>query len=123
MGATTRFSDPVPEGSSRRYRTVLKDADGVVIPAASISAITLTLKDVATATVVNSRTNQTVLNANGGTLEALTGVFTMVFSALDNVILGTSAYETRRATFKVTYVGGVENHEVTWPVKALADVP
>lgn len=125
MPTPTVFRRPFPEGSTRRYTAILRDATGTPIGSSQVTAITLTLIDEDSGAVVNSRSDQDVFNANGGTLDA-DGNFVMVFSELDTAILGSpvtdGALQSRRATFKVTYASGQENHEVIFFVQNMAQV-
>ncbi len=120
---TTIFHDPVPEKSSRRYRTTLVDHDGQPVDPASMQSIALTLRDVKTGTIINNRDAQSVLNTNGGTFSA-GGVFTMLFSAVDTTMVegASGSRHHRRATFQMVYYLGAENHEVIFVVQNLADV-
>lgn len=118
----TEFKDLVPEGSSRMYEATLKDYAGDPVPLAAVASITCTLRDLSSDQIVNSRNDQSVLNTNGGTLHASSGLFQMVFGPDDTVAIGSTRQQQRRATFKVVYSSGRENHEVIFTVYNLADV-
>lgn len=112
----------IPEGSSRRYSATLTDVDGVTLTPGQVSSIRFSLRDARSNAVVNGRYRQEVRNANGGTLNSA-GLFALVLNPQDTVAIGTSHFQLRRATFEVTYVSGVENHEVTFYVENLKDIP
>lgn len=118
---TTIISKPLPEGSSRPYETVFVDRSGQPIDSGSVTAIAVTLVDVESGWIVNSRNAQNVLGANGGALSA-GGVFTLQLTPNDTVSIGTGKFQERRMTFSVTYTLGVERHQVTWWMDNLADV-
>jgi len=110
----------VNEGSQRDYTATLLDKAGAAVPLASLTALTITLKDVETGGVINVRTAQSVKNANNGTYHATSGLFTMAFQALDNVIV-TSTIRTEKhlATFLATWSGGQHQWDVLLKVKNL----
>lgn len=110
------------EGTTGSYSCTLTDTAGAAISSASVSAITATLRDVETGAIVNNRDAQNVLNANGGTL-AVGGVFTLILSAADTAQSSTGrTLQARRLTLAVTYDDGTLTHEVTFYVRALADI-
>lgn len=112
----------VPEGSSRRYSATLVDFDGNPIQAGQITSILFSLLDARTNAVINNRDRVQVRNANGGTLSSL-GVFSQVFSPSDTVTTDDTPVQPRRAIFQVTFLDGVENHEVIFWVQNLAHIP
>lgn len=124
--AMTTFgaNDAIPEKGSARYSCTLTDHTGAAINSNAVSAIVATLKSIAadgTEAVVNSRTAQSVLNTNGGTLGS-GGAFTLDLGTLDTVAVGTDAVQRRRLTLKVTYTTGVLTHEVEFYIRNLTDI-
>lgn len=119
---------PVTEGSSRELTATLKDHTGAAIPADSVSTLTATIKDLATGEVINSRDEQNVKNANGGTLDATSGAFALILGPDDNAIESTAPaarYHRRRLLLHATYTdsngnAGAENQEIDWSVEDLA---
>lgn len=113
----------IEEGTTALYTCTLTDPSGAAINPVAVSAITATLIDQRTGTVINSRSAQSVLNTNGGTLAA-GAVFTLVLSAADTAATAgdTSAYHPRLLTLKVTYADGTINHEVLFWVQNLRSV-
>lgn len=90
-------------GEGGRLTGTLTDATGTVIPKASVSSMTLTLKDAETGAVVNSRNAQNVLDANGCTLDATSGAFAWTITASDTALVtSTAEAEEHEATFTVT---------------------
>lgn len=114
---------PINEGSTARYACVLTTVAGVAIDSGAISAITATLRDVQTDAIVNSRDAQSVLNANGGALST-GGAFALILTPADTIQAtgNTRTLQARRLTLEVTYDSGVITHEVTFYVRALADI-
>lgn len=105
----------VNENSQRDYEATLKDKAGVVVPLAALTDILLTLRDRATGAVINDRDAVSVKNADGGTFHATSGLFTMIFDELDNVLNDeTLAIEEHVATFTATWAGG--DHQHSWDV-------
>lgn len=91
---------PIPERTSAVYTCTLREAaTGVVVPLASLTTLTVSLFDATTAGIINSRTAQSVLNANQGTYHATSGLFTWAMIPADNVIVGTAGDEVHVAEF------------------------
>jgi hypothetical protein len=99
----------VDEKSSCTYTATLKDRSGVVIPLADITALTFSLYSLEdpTRAAINSRTAQSILNVNGGTMHATSGLLTIEIGPADNVIVDSSlAQERHLAEVRWTYNGG-----------------
>ncbi len=117
------------EKTGAKYTATLTDADGTAITLASISAITLTLYNVATDATINNRSTQNVKNLNNVTIHATSGLLTWLMQPEDNVIAGTGisigAHEHHRALFEFTYTGNGSpgKHEVDILVENLNKVP
>lgn len=120
----------VAERGTFVYQANLVDQDGASVPGSSLDSLTLTLFDVDTAVILNSRSSQDVLNTNGVTVDG-EGLLTWVSSAADNPLVtltetdGTvRRYECHQAMFVATYAAGtrVWRREVTIYVKNLAKV-
>lgn len=109
----------IPQLTSARYSAVLLDETGTPVPASSLSALKLTLKDQATGAIINSRNAQSVLNANNVTVDA-SGNLVWSLQPLDNPILNPELNtETHLATFVATWSTGRLNHVVSIPVQNL----
>lgn len=93
------------ERTTAKYTATLKDSDDVVVPLTAIVSMVLTLKDVDSDTVINSRNAQNVLNTNNVTFHATSGLLTWDILPADNIIVaaGTGEYELHRAVFDVVY--------------------
>lgn len=99
----TTFTTIVNEKSTAKYTATLKDEDDVIIPAANIVSLTLTLCEVADGTIINSRDDQDVLNTNNVTVDS-SGILIYTIQELDNIIVNSAlATEVHRATFKMTF--------------------
>lgn len=109
----------ITERSSAQYRCTFTDLTGATITGAAITAITASLYD-HDGTVINSRTAQNVLGANGG---ALTGsAFALTLGALDTVAVGTREMQPRTLVLRVTFDTGVITHEVRFHVRNVGTV-
>lgn len=114
----------VLEGESCNIKGTIKDADGATV--SSLTTLTLTLYDKASDLVINSRTNQNILNANGSSFSS--GVFTIELDGSDSVIKGNglSKGQTETHVARVTWTysdgdstrTGMEEYE--FPVQKLA---
>ena len=118
----------VQERTSGAYEATLLDEDDAAIAAASIDSITLTLIETRSGDVVNSRSAQSVLNANGGTMHATSGLFRWEWEPEDTAILGStpnSDIERHLATITVTWDSGTkqQHREVLLRIKNLRSVP
>jgi hypothetical protein len=85
------------------YTATLKDADGTVIPLANISSMTLTLYDVNSDDIINSREDQDVLNDNDVTIHATSGLLTWEMQADDNPIISTTIRVGKREQHKALF--------------------
>lgn len=117
----------VAEKTTLRFTATLVDEAGVVIPAAGVSAMTLTLynRDSATKEIINSVNAVNILNAGRGTLHATSGLLTVTLEPNDNTIIDSASdLEWHRALIEGTYAGGAKafKHEVDWQVRNLNKV-
>ena len=106
------------ESSTARLTAVVEDETETAIPSASLDTLTLLLYDQrtqiaspgTTGAVINGRNRQSVLNANGGTVDA-SGNLEMLLSPADNVIIGTGEGQSERhvALFEYTYAAGLKS--------------
>jgi len=106
--ALTQEERRIAEGSTPIYRATLQDEDGTAIPLADIDSMTLTLKDVRTGQAINSRSAQDVLNTNGVTIHATSGLLTWQMEEEDTPIIGSAhpkpnQVEQHKAIFRWTY--------------------
>lgn len=122
--STTTFrqiiTDPafICEKTTAQLTLQLTDHADVALAGASVSAVALTLYNRRDGAILNSRTAQSVLNANGGTLAA-GGLLTMILSELDNVLTSqTPGTEEHVALFEWTWASGTRfgKKEVTFTV-------
>lgn len=75
------------EGATGQYTATVKDETGTVIPLANVSTLTLTLMDLGTKEIVNSRQDQDVLNTNNVTYHATSGLLTWAVQQADTALL------------------------------------
>jgi len=99
----------VDERTTQKYTATIKDENGAAIPSGSLTTLTLTLYDVDSQMIINSRNNQNVLNLNDVTVDAA-GLLTWTMQPADNAILSVSlsddATERHMALFKFTFGAG-----------------
>jgi hypothetical protein len=113
------FPQEIAEGTTAAFTDgVLKDELGVAVPAANVNTIKLwlykSLGATAPSTFLNSRNGQSILNANGGTLDA-SGNFVLTLSPADNVLASQAvASEPHDAYIEVTYNGGAKTARILW---------
>lgn len=112
--------DAILEQATAQYACTFVDHTGTAIVGTAVSAITCTLRALG-GDIINSRTAQSVLNVNGGTL-TVGGAFTLVLSSLDTVAVGAAKLQARVLTLEVTYTTGLLPHEVHFFIYALDDV-
>lgn len=111
MAIQTVLTNKIPEQTTPKITAVIKDENGTAIPASSLDTLTLDLynqSDAPTFTVINLRSAQNVLNANGVTVDA-SGNLTWQMVTADNVIIdSTLKTEKHRAVFNWTYSAGAK---------------
>ena len=116
---------PQKEKASGQIRAVITEEDQVTpIPVGTLTTLTLTLYVLNEAqTIINGRSAQSILNANGGAVDA-SGVLTFTLAPADNPIVDTNlAYERHVALFEWTWgVGKAGKFELVLAVKNLAKV-
>ena len=101
----TEFKN-ILEKTSQKYAATIKDVDDVVIPAASLTTLTLTLYSLHSLVVVNSRTTQDILNANNVTV-SVAGALVWELQPADTAIIDDArSIEIHRALFEWTWGGG-----------------
>lgn len=116
----------VAEKTTLRFTATLLDETGAAIPAAGLSALTLTLynRDSATQEIVNSVSAADILNTGRGTVHATSGLLTVTLQPDDNAIVDTTKdLEWHRALIAGTY-GGTKafKQEIEWQVRNLSKV-
>jgi hypothetical protein len=119
-----QFDTIINEGSTAKYTATLQDDAGAVLALTDVSALTLTLANVADGTIINSRDGQNVLNANNVTIDETGGLLTYILQPLDTAIQDQDeSYETHRATFQCTYNGtSQKNWDVDFLIRNLSGV-
>lgn len=95
-------------GESFRYTGTLRDEIGNAVGSSIIEALTLTLSDKATGTIINSRNQQNVLNVNSVTLDA-SGNLVWTGTPADAAVVNTAAKNPRlSALFIFTWNAGAK---------------
>jgi hypothetical protein len=120
----TTLRTEIDERTTPIYTATIKDAEGMPIPLAQITTLTLTLFDNATGSIINGRSNQDILNTNGVVVEGTSGKLTWTMSELDTTIGNTASfYESRIGQFVWTYGGGKRgSHEILFTIRNLEKI-
>lgn len=105
----TIAGDPFEEGKDDFIEFDLVDTAGTAISDAAVTAITATLRSRLTGAVINSRDDQNVKGANGGTLAS--GTFTLTLGGATDLVadgasVGARTLQPRELTVLVTHSGG-----------------
>lgn len=132
MGVTLLLPvDAINEGTSARFTCTFVNAAAQPINGSAVTTLIATLKSAETEATVNSRSDQSVLNTNGGSSVSSVGVWTLTLAAADTALVsGESAtgkrWLKRRLTVEGTYDDGgtsrAFNEEISFFVRSLADV-
>lgn len=113
------------QNSTHCYQATLRDELGAVIPAASLTTLTLTLTNKSDNSLINARNAQNVLNANGVTIDSA-GNLVWTGTPLDNPIINTSRQnEIHVALFQYTWNSGTKGapHAVELNCVRVSNVP
>lgn len=119
MPVRTFLHEEVPEKSTFRYTCTLIDETGAVVPAASLTTLTLTLYNQDTAlTIINSVNGTSILNVDRGTVDASGNVAILLTPADGAMVDATKAIEHHVMLIQWTYAAGAKagRHEVVIPV-------
>tara|TARA_R110000824_G_scaffold110495_11_gene258558 strand:- start:3879 stop:4271 length:393 start_codon:yes stop_codon:yes gene_type:complete len=115
------------EASSAQYTATITDESGSAIALSSLTAITLTLYDEYSGTIINSRNDQDVKNVNNVVITS-GGILTWSIQPADNAIINTTlrtnSYELHVALFEYTWDAGdsAGKHELEIVVRQLNKV-
>jgi hypothetical protein len=131
MPTPQMLSETLLEGTTGIYSFELVDEEGEGIDSSFLTTLTLTLYDVDTHQVVNTRSNQDILNANNGTVETTPGspvTTTVTFNIQpeDTPILNQNRLkEARVLSFRWTWDSGqrIGRHEVQFNVENVMMTP
>lgn len=95
----------VEEGEVARVTVTFEDYDAASLPLSNLLSLTIKLRNAEDDSIINSRGDQTILNANGGTVVDVSGVatLTLILDENDNANVG-------------GVLSGVETHwlDLTW---------
>lgn len=113
--------EAVPERSTRQFTVGLQTAAGALINPGDVSAVSLTLRDLASGAIVNGRDHQNVKDQNGGSVTL--GEVAFQLTSDDTVILGDGNQERRLLTLDVQLAnGGRGTREIYFYVRSFRDV-
>jgi hypothetical protein len=127
MSVRREWPKPVGEQATAVIDFVLREGPDLtdpVIPASSISAMTLTIFEELSAAIVNSVADVDILNAGRGTVDS-GGNVRITLDPLDNTILDATRRTERHVLFiEATYGGGKQaKFEIILTVLNFAKVP
>ncbi len=116
---------PVDEGTTPEYQVNLLDFADVAIPDADLDTLKLTLYDRLTGTIINSRDDQNVLNAND--VSVVNGLLTWQLQPADTAMHNSDREaEIRVALWEWTYSPSTETllgkHETVMRLRNLTKV-
>lgn len=126
MATRTTLTEPVPEKSTQYPSFTITDIDGTT-PLANadtiLTTLTVDLYEERSGTVINSRTAQSVLAVNGGSVTS-GGVVTLRLDPLDMIIVSGRKSETHVALFSWTWGAPLKTgrHEIAFVVANLLKV-
>jgi hypothetical protein len=132
MTISKYIEEPVAEADSVQITAYLEQETEEYVPLAALSSLTLTLRDKASGGIVNSRNNQSILNANGGTVSEVventvtrTKLVLQLTPADHPVVDATRRVESRVALIRWTWNGGARGggREILYKVTNLMGVP
>lgn len=122
LNMRTLISNAIAEKTTARVTAVLRDELGAGISAAQLTALTLTIYDIATGGVINSRNKINILNANGGDVDS-SGNLTYWMTPADNTIITpTKDFEDHCLLFEWSSGSKDGKHEVIVKVVNLEKV-
>lgn len=114
----------VQEESSYELTIPWLDQADAPLPLVEVATLILTLYEVRSGTIINSRSAQDILNANGVTFHATTGIMVWTIQPSDTTFATTTRKETHRALFELTLgTGGKKKVQVDLVVSNLQRVP
>jgi len=108
-----------------RYRGTFNDLDGAPIQLADMTTLNLTmfLEDAGANSVINAWSSKDVLNVNGGTFHATSGLFTLELAPADTALVSQGrSRERHKMEFEFTWASKTGRHEVMLVVKNLGSV-
>jgi len=118
------------ENTGAKYTATIKDADGNALALADLATMTLTLYDVKSDAIINSRDKKDAKNANDVTIAVTGGLLTWLLQDVDNPIVAgtTTAIQKKqhhRGLFEYAYNGDGSpgKHELDIYVLNLGKVP
>ena len=115
----------VREKTTRRYTAALKDETGAAIGGGALSSLKLTLYNRADGSIINTRNQQNVLNANGVAVDS-SGNLTWTMEPADNPIVDAAlSYEEHVALFEIGWSSDAKknNHDVIIRVENVNKIP
>lgn len=120
----TVLTKAVAEQTSATITGTLTSDTGAAIPAADLTTLTVTRYEKVSGTILNARSGQNILNANGGTVNAA-GLLTLQLDPLDHVLQSQGAIREIHVTLiEATWNAGTKTgrFEIEYPVVNLTKV-
>lgn len=124
MSAKTSFvnqAQAIAAGSTAVYKTQLVDENNAAVPAAALSAMTLSIVDTKTGAVINGVSQVSILNTGRGTIDGSGNLVVTLLPADTAIVAAADGREYRSLVIDFTYSGGkVGRHQVDMLIAALA---
>lgn len=118
----TPFAYCVEQGGTVVYQATLRKPDDTPVQLADLQQLTLRITNQADGAVINNWDDVDVLNTNGGTFHATSGLFTMTLTGQDHPITEAGAdyrKEVHVATFEAVWSSGSKRWAVVGTVENL----
>ena len=115
----------INEKITARYTGTFNDLDGNAIQLADLTTLKLTmfLEDTSANTIIGTWNGKDVLNTNGGTFHATSGLFTLELGPADTALVSQArSRERHKMEFEFTWASKTGRHEVMLVVKNLGSV-
>lgn len=115
-----KYAEAISERSTPTLHMDLETADGDPVPAGDVTSIEITLRDLTSGGIVNSRDHQQAKNQNGGTV--VDGRFSLQLDEGDTLIVGLGNNERRLLTIDAHLSGGRATHEIYFFIRNFRDI-
>lgn len=109
-----QFDKVINEGASAFFEASLEDENGAPVGSAAIQSVTMNYYHLATGAIINNRSNQNVLNANGVTISPTGALVWELDEADTSIVSAVNGYDEHRAEFKVVW--GPDNRRMNFDV-------
>ena len=119
------LADIFAEAKTAEITATITRQDGTTpLLLSEIDTLELTLFVEDGGAIINSRDGNDILNTNGGTVHATSGLLTLLLDPLDMAVLGSARFETHIALIEWTYDVGAQSggQEIAFTLQNFAKV-